>query len=282
MWDLLNTVKKTTLPFLPISTPFMLLLYFLPVEFLFGKLSFAFLLSKALGLLVMFLCALMKIPQIFALVRSRSPKGFPIQPLLLENLAFSVHISFNLRAGLSLTVWGECLFLFVENSILLFLYHVYNNNIPVFFGHHAVFLTVPLLISSLLPLYAHEWLMLLTIPLFLTSSAIQLRNNQRNRHIGQLSPESLYMGLVCSLCRLYTTIMEVPKPHFILISFINVIVAISFVLQMFFFKENTKKFLSEISAKKEVQTEKENQVQKEREIPTEKALLRNRKEAKAE
>eukprot|EP01097_Dermamoeba_algensis_P010125 TRINITY_DN7375_c0_g1_i1.p1 TRINITY_DN7375_c0_g1~~TRINITY_DN7375_c0_g1_i1.p1 ORF type:complete len:289 (+),score=50.60 TRINITY_DN7375_c0_g1_i1:59-925(+) len=288
MWELMETIKNATLPFIHLSSPFTLPLYFLMPENLLGNLSFAFLLSKVLGLLVMFLCAMMKIPQIFALIRSRSPKGFPIQPLLLENFAFSIHISFNLRAGLSLTVWGECLFLFIENSILLFLFHVYSKNLHVFFVHHSIFLSFPLLISATLPLYLHEWLMLLTIPLFLISSAMQLKNNQRNQHIGQLSPESLYMGLVCSLCRLYTTIMEVPKPHFILISFINVLVAISFVLQMLFFKENTRRFLNEISAKETPTTpEKEpkksaNKAEAEGNIIREKALLGNRREAKAE
>lgn len=297
--ELLETVKNITIPFLPLSLPLTLPLYFLVPAL--ETLSLAFLLSKVLGILVMFLCAMMKIPQIFALLKSKSPKGFPIQPLLLENFAFSIHISYNLRAGLSLTVWGECLFLFIENSILLFLYHVYNKDIPLFFAHHSVFIAFPLLISSTLSVGVHEWLMLLTIPLFLTSSFIQLRNNQRNQHIGQLSPASMCMGLICSVCRLYTTIMEVPKPHFILISFINVLVATAFVLQMLLFKENTKKFLQEISSSQqqqqnssssssstEIKEEKKLSIERKKlnqqadQSAPERALVGNKKEVKAD
>ena len=84
------------------------------------------LISKALGLGILVASVLLKAPQIVDIVANGSTLGLVASGFYLETLAYTSSSIFNLRQGNPFTTWGEVLFIWVQNVILVLLLWYYT------------------------------------------------------------------------------------------------------------------------------------------------------------
>lgn len=78
-----------------------------------------FLLSKALGYGILVTGAVVKVPQIMALVRSKSAAGLATMSFELENICFIIHASYGYLYQLPINSYGEAVLMLLQNTVLL-------------------------------------------------------------------------------------------------------------------------------------------------------------------
>lgn len=78
-----------------------------------------FLLSKALGYGILVSGAVVKVPQILAVARSKSAEGLAIMSFELENICFIIHASYGYLYHLPINSYGEAVFMLAQNTVLL-------------------------------------------------------------------------------------------------------------------------------------------------------------------
>lgn len=80
--------------------------------------------SKGLGVAIVAASAVVKVPQIVNLVRSRSAAGVSFLSYLLETTAYLVSLAYNVRNGFPFSTYGETGFILVQNvAITLLVLH---------------------------------------------------------------------------------------------------------------------------------------------------------------
>ncbi|KAI9682091.1 MAG: Mannose-P-dolichol utilization defect 1 protein [Caeruleum heppii] len=78
-------------------------------------------LSKALGLGIITASSIVKLPQIFKLLSSRSPSGISTLAYGLETLSYVVTLSYNLRKGFPFSTYGETALIAAQNVVIALL-----------------------------------------------------------------------------------------------------------------------------------------------------------------
>ena len=74
---------------------------------------------QALGIVIIAGGSVVKLPQIIALLKSKSAAGISELSVELENLALMVHASYGFLMGLPLNTYGEAAIMLLQNSVLL-------------------------------------------------------------------------------------------------------------------------------------------------------------------
>ncbi|KAJ3012157.1 hypothetical protein HKX48_006424 [Thoreauomyces humboldtii] len=201
------------------------------------------LLSKLIGLSILVLGSVLKLPSVLPVVSSGSTRGIPIVPTLLETFGFTVGIAFNLRHGNSITTWGECICLLVCNLAVLAVF-VGRNWTRLAIATALYLASVRFLINPQLCSDATlQWLLGLTVPAFMGGTVLQIVANYRNKHIGAISPATLSMGLACGLGRLLTTFVELDDPVIRGSALLGAGLGFVMWMQMAMYREGTRKFL---------------------------------------
>ncbi|KAI9355434.1 ras guanine nucleotide exchange factor domain-containing protein [Zopfochytrium polystomum] len=179
------------------------------------------LVSKVLGLGIVVGGSIVKLPQILKIVGAGSARGISLFSYLLESLAFTVSIGYNLRRENPFSTYGENVFIAIQNYTILFLlFHYGKNSIGLIAT--AAFFTIfayALLQPAIVP---ENFLVTLQWSAIVSGSASklpQIASNYLARSTGLLSPITLGLQLIGSLARIYTTLTEV-NDFSILVSFL--------------------------------------------------------------
>lgn len=77
--------------------------------------------SSLLGYLVIIGSASAKLSQLYKVIQTRSVEGLSIKQLLVEEFCFLINIFYNYAHGYPFSTWGEVVFLWAQNMLLLFL-----------------------------------------------------------------------------------------------------------------------------------------------------------------
>ena len=85
---------------------------------------FKALVSRVLGYAVVAGAAVIKLPQILAVLRSGSADGISALSLEIESLAYGVSLASMLQSKLPFSAYGDLVFVVVQNAVLLSLVHM--------------------------------------------------------------------------------------------------------------------------------------------------------------
>ncbi|KAH8924239.1 mannose-P-dolichol utilization defect 1 protein, partial [Atractiella rhizophila] len=190
--------------------------------------------SKVLGLGIVVGGSIVKVPQIWKIVRSRSVRGLSLSFFLLDTVSLLLVVSYNVRNKFPFSTYGENLFLFIQNIIIMTLIlHYTKQYSPILF----LVLLVPIIsffFSPLLPSAILTSLVALSIPLSLSSKFPQIIQNYRQRSTGQLSAFLIFNSFAGCVARVFTTSTETGDPvlwwGFVCAATLNGILAIQMAL----------------------------------------------------
>jgi len=166
--------------------------------------------SKAFGIGIILGSAIVKAPQIIKMYSTGSTKGLSLPAYLLEILASVVTLAYNLRQNTPFTTYGECLFTFVQNLVIVAMMGAMRAQ-RVFYTF--LILLISLVTSGLLlPGYVNDHLMAqmqtATIPILVLSRLPQIHAIWREKGIGGLSSITVFLMAAGSLARVYTAMQE--------------------------------------------------------------------------
>jgi uncharacterized protein with PQ loop repeat len=172
-----------------------------------------FLISKALGVLILAGSVLLKLPQIINIYGTKDVEGLSPTSFYTEVPLVITNVVYNVLQQNPFSSYGENVFILVQNLILVFLLWAYMHpstkpsilsmiGILAFFGAVAYgSLQLPPSLWSFLPLS--------NLPLLLISRIPQILQNFKLKSTGQLSSITTFLTFAGSLARVFTTIQEV-------------------------------------------------------------------------
>ncbi|KAK6488497.1 solute carrier family 66 member 3 isoform X1 [Huso huso] len=153
----------------------------------------------------LFVCLVLKFPQIFALISAKSSRGISLKSLLLELTGFIVFLSYQSYYEYPLPTYLEYPILIAQDAILLLLVFFYNGNLS-----HCLLAAV-LFVAGWHLLTVQKWIIDLAMSLCTFISAAskfaQLQCLWETRDAGQVSALTWGMALYTSLTRIVTTLM---------------------------------------------------------------------------
>ncbi|CAK7219986.1 hypothetical protein SBRCBS47491_004036 [Sporothrix bragantina] len=185
--------------------------------------------SKGLGVGIVGASAVVKVPQILNLVRSRSAAGVSFLSYLLETTSYLVSLAYNVRNGFPFSTYGETAFILAQNVIITLLVLNYSGR-----GAVAALLAAVLAVAATALFSAPGtpgvgalavsstqlgYLQAGAGALGVASKIPQILAIWQEGGTGQLSAFTVFNYLVGSLSRIFTTLQEVDD-KLILYSFV--------------------------------------------------------------
>ncbi|KAH8830086.1 mannose-P-dolichol utilization defect 1 protein [Flagelloscypha sp. PMI_526] len=172
-----------------------------------------FSLSKGLGLGIVVGGSIMKLPQILAILASKSASGLSLPSSLLSTSSYMITAAYGFKSEFPFSTYGENLFLTVQDAIVTLLILAYAPKS----SSVSVLTTAAALIGAAAFLYATdlrtlELLQVSTIPLSIGSKIPQIVSNYRNGNTGMLSGVVVWVQVFGTLARLFTTLSELSSP----------------------------------------------------------------------
>ncbi|KAB1265422.1 Mannose-P-dolichol utilization defect 1 protein [Camelus dromedarius] len=182
------------------------------------------LLSKGLGLGIVAGSLLVKLPQVFKLLRAKSSEGLSYQSIMLELVALTGTMVYSITRNFPFSSWGEALFLMLQTITIAFLVLHYRGQTVkgvAFLVCYALSLLV--LLSPLTPVAVVTLLQAFNMPAVVVGRVgagnkgedvgrgdwlLQAATNYRNGHTGQLSAITVFLLFGGSLARIFTSIQE--------------------------------------------------------------------------
>ncbi|XP_045346225.1 mannose-P-dolichol utilization defect 1 protein [Leopardus geoffroyi] len=171
------------------------------------------LLSKGLGLGIVAGSLLVKLPQVFKILRAKSAEGLSLQSVMLELVALTGTMVYSITNNFPFSSWGEALFLMLQTVTICFLVLHYRGQTAkgvTFLVCYALVLLV--LLSPLTPLSVVTLLQASNVPAVVGGRLLQAATNYRNGHTGQLSAVTVFLLFGGSLARIFTSIQETGDP----------------------------------------------------------------------
>ncbi|KAG0148228.1 hypothetical protein CROQUDRAFT_41757 [Cronartium quercuum f. sp. fusiforme G11] len=170
--------------------------------------------SKALSLAIVTGSGVVKIPQIFKILRSKSARGLSLSSFILDTIGLIIIVGYNFRHEFALSTYGESFLLLIQNVIIMFFIVTFSQH-PQAILIALLTLIIPILIlvlilipSSPIPLSLLQGMLTLTIPLSISSKIPQIIINHTKKSTGQLSFFLVFSSFLGCLARLFTTITE--------------------------------------------------------------------------
>jgi len=168
-------------------------------------------LSKGLGIGIVTVSSIVKVPQILKLISSKSADGISFLSYLLETSAFLVSLAYNVRQGFPFSTYGESVFILAQNVVICVLVLHYSGKqaaAAVFVAGLAV-CAVSLFTESLLDVKALSLLQIGAGVVGSASKLPQIAAIWSEGGTGQLSAFAVFNYLAGSLTRIFTTLQEV-------------------------------------------------------------------------
>lgn len=206
--------------------------------------------SKGLGIGIVAMSSIVKLPQIFSLLASQSAEGLSFASIYLEIVAQLISLAYNFRNGFPFSTFGETALIVIQNIVIAALILTYKNKkaqAALLFVNIAFFVNA--LFNPTAGMVNNDVLNVLqtaTIPIGLASKLPQIYTNFANKSTGKLSTFSVVNYLAGSLARVFTTMQEVNDPK-ILASFgAGAVLNLILMLQVIFYWDNKPQKVSQL------------------------------------
>lgn len=170
-----------------------------------------FFVAKALGLAILLGSVLLKAPQIFNIMATKSAEGLSLYSLYIEVPTSVTSIVYNYKENNPITSYGESIFITIQTLIICVLVWI-NIKPPVTAAHITMVSTTFIALTVGMVALPAEYLYLLPmsgIPLMVSSRVAQIAACYKAGSTGQLSSITMFLNFAGSLARVFTTIQEV-------------------------------------------------------------------------
>jgi len=168
-------------------------------------------LSKSLGIGIVTVSSIVKIPQIHKILTSKSGAGISFLSYLLETSAFLVSLAYNVRQGFPFSTYGEGVFILVQNVVIcvLVLGYAGRQGAAALFVAGLAVAAGSLLVEGVVDGKVLSLLQIGAGMLGLASKVPQIAAIWSEGGTGQLSAFAVFNYLAGSLTRIFTTLQEV-------------------------------------------------------------------------
>ena len=197
-----------------------------------GNSELVLLISRFLSYSVLGLCFFMKLPQISAILSSKSTRGMNSKSLWMELGACLIGLSYGYAHGFHITTYMEAGFLVIQNAVIIFLIVSYESKWTLENGLYAVICAVYSIVSffKLIPFSVLQILLISTLPLSVFSILAQMKTIYQIKSCGNISILSWLIGTYFCVARLCTSYIEVNDMqilfNFTILSILNVMVVL--------------------------------------------------------
>lgn len=168
--------------------------------------------SKALGIAIITVASVVKIPQILKLVKSESATGLSFTSYVLETASFLITLAYNVRSGWPFSTYGETALILVQDVVIavLVLHFTKRDAVAGTFVAVVAAASYALLVSeTLVDASMMNYLQAGAGALSVASKLPQILTVHREGGTGQLSAFAVFNYLAGSLSRIFTTLQEV-------------------------------------------------------------------------
>jgi len=183
------------------------------VEFAQGD-CLKFTLSKLLGVLIVFLAPLSKLPQIINILIAGSVEGLNTTAYLMETFGYLIFFVYNFRNGNPFSTYGEVLFIYIQNLLIILLVAIYKG-MGALQSLFVVALVIGMLVmmaDGIVPIEVLTMIQSMQVIISIMSKVPQIYENFKNASTGQLSSITVFLFFAGSLARVFTTLQEAPDP----------------------------------------------------------------------
>ena len=212
-------------------------------------------LSKGLGLGIVVFGSIIKFPQIYKIVSTRSAEGISLTMYILEVVAYTISLVYAIRLRIPFSTYGENASLTVQNMVITLLIiafspmdgvsrlvtracrqrGIFTNTFYVALGAVVMVLgTLALISEKTVPPHLLQLLQGLTIPVSLASKVPQMLELHRSKATGELSIIVVFAQLMGTIARVFTTLTETNDPllfwGFALATIFNAVIAIQVIM----------------------------------------------------
>ncbi|VDP31975.1 unnamed protein product [Soboliphyme baturini] len=195
----------------------------------FSTLCVRLVFSRFLGLGIVTLSALVKVPQIVKIWNARSGVGVSVFSQVLELIGTMTMVAYSSAKGFHFSAWGDALFLTLQTTVVIFmiLWFAGDRNLA------ALFLLIFAAMSSLLQMrfFPLSWISKLQASntlLFLLARGLQAASNYKRKSTGQLSAVTCFLLFGGCLARIFTSVQETGDTlmiiQFVIASIMNFII----------------------------------------------------------
>nr|XP_025043921.1 mannose-P-dolichol utilization defect 1 protein isoform X2 [Pelodiscus sinensis] len=171
------------------------------------------LISKCLGIAIVAGSLMVKLPQVFKILKAKSAEGLSFNSILLELLAITGTMVYSVANSFPFSAWGEALFLMLQTVAIGFLAQHFGGRTAQGISFLVLyFALLALLLSPLVPQAVVTLLQATNMPAIIISRVLQAATNYHNGHTGQLSAITIFLLFAGSLARIFTSVQETGDP----------------------------------------------------------------------
>ncbi|ODV89649.1 hypothetical protein CANCADRAFT_13252, partial [Tortispora caseinolytica NRRL Y-17796] len=168
-------------------------------------------LSKFLGIGIVAVSSIVKVPQLLKIIKAKSAEGISLESFALEAIAYSIALAYNMRMLNPFSTYGETALMLIQDIAIIGAIVFYSGEIRkggILAGLYVGLLGVLYSVSnSQLRVFQ-----MATIPLSLTSKVPQMYTNYISKSTGQLAAFGVFNAVIGALVRVFTTFQEVNDP----------------------------------------------------------------------
>ncbi|KAL4202724.1 hypothetical protein AMTRI_Chr02g265060 [Amborella trichopoda] len=168
------------------------------------------LISKVLGYLIVAASAIVKLPQLYIIVKNKSVRGLSVVSYELEVIGYTIALAYCLHKGLPFSAYGELVFLLLQGIILVGLIYYYSGPLgPTTTIKAAIYCALaPTILAGEINPVLFEGLYASQHAIFFFSKIPQIWKNYTNKSTGELSFLTSFMNFGGSVVRVFTSMQE--------------------------------------------------------------------------
>ncbi|OHT02865.1 Mannose-P-dolichol utilization defect 1 protein like protein [Tritrichomonas foetus] len=180
--------------------------------------------SRGIGIGVIFFSSIIKIPQIFQILRYNNGFGISMTAMYIEITVNTLSFSYHLQNKYPFTTYGETVFIFIQNLIIAFLVSHYDRHYPFLLFDSIIIIEFSLIFAVLRNAISPSFMSFLwrlNLPLSLSYKCAQIVKTWKIGCKGELSTISSFMKALGSLGRVFTTLREINDGTILFLYFVN-------------------------------------------------------------
>ena len=205
-------------------------------------------LSVLLGSIVVIVSSVMKLPQVYSIIKAKSGEGISISSFVMEIFCYAVTYCYCHGQGYGLSTYVENLFLLIQDIIIIlstlyFAKQLKDNKVYIVGGVFVVSFIV--MFIGIIPDVIMELLNASTTIMFMVSKLPQIIQNYKSKNTGSLSLITTLGLFVGNLVRIFTSLSGTDSLSlllsFIIAGALNLIIVIQIIMYGDKKEDNKKK-----------------------------------------
>lgn len=209
------------------------------------------LLSKCLGLAIIFGSLLVKVPQITKIVGNESAEGVNFLSCLTDLFGVTTYTSYSFIRAFPFSAYGDAVFILIQTYVIAALVLYYNSSSTAASLFSVGYMTIVyVLVSGLTPVTVLWFMQVISVPVMFFGKLTQAYTNFKNGSTGQLSAATCTLLLFGSTARVFTSIQETGDSVVVLTYLLATIGNAIIVAQFLLYKDADKKKVKAATEKK--------------------------------